>query len=111
MRAYMGDSPYDTALHNCCGINQVGGFIPNNAVADWYEKSDYPELKDLKKMGCGLYVSAFLGSQWRAYKEMCRHHTLLFRTGPHKNKGPDASSEGRNKGVYLCVFKHGKEGK
>jgi hypothetical protein len=111
MRAYMGSSSYDTSIPHCCGINVVGAFEPDNSLSEWKDRDDYPKIKDIQKMGCGVFVSAILPSQWHAYRQLIRHHTLLFRTGPHKNKGPDASIEGKNKGVYLCVFKHGKEGK
>lgn len=111
MRAYMGDNPYDTALNDCCGIYQIGGYVANSDLHAWKDKSEYPEIKDFKTRGCGVFISTLLPSQWRVYRELLRHHTLVSRCGPYKNKGPDASHEGRHKGVYLCVFKFGKESK
>jgi len=112
MRVWMGDSPYDTSIPHCCGVNVAGEFRPDTSFDPrWENEEEVPKIKDIPKMGCGIFISTILPSQWQAYRQLIRHHTLLFRTGPHKNKGPDASSEGRNKGVYLCVFKHGKEGK
>jgi hypothetical protein len=108
MRVYVGDGPYDTSLSNCCGVSEFGGYI-NNGLDNWQCEEEYPKIKDLPQQGCGVWVSTFLGSDWRAYKEMCRYHTCLFRSKPYKNLGPDASRQGREKGVYVCVFKHGKE--
>lgn len=111
MRAYMGDIPYDTSLSNCCGISEIGGYRTNDAIASWENPRDYPEIKDFKTRGCGVFISTLLPSQWRVYRELLKYHTLVSRCGPYKNKGPDASYEGKTKGVYLCVFKFGKESK
>lgn len=94
------------SLSHCCGIPEVGAFTEN--VPSWVGKGEYTEISKFKKFGCGIFVSTFLPSQEKAMLECEEYHTLLFKTGPHKNKGPDASTEGRNEGVYLCVFKFGK---
>jgi len=108
MRVWMGDSPYDTALDNCCGISEVGGFRPD--ALEMYESAEeVPKIKDIVSRGCGIFISTLLPSQRQAYRELCKYHTLIERHGPYKNMGPDASTEGRTKGVYLCVFKFGKD--
>ena len=95
------------SLTHCCGIPEIGGFTEERS--SWRSPTDYTEISKFKKFGCGIFLSTFLPSQEKAMVECEEHHTLLFKTGPHKNKGPDASTEGKEKGVYLCVFKFGKE--
>ena len=95
------------SLTHCCGIPEIGNWRDDRPA--WCGAEEYPTIKNFKKFGCGIFVSTFLPSQEKAMLECEEHHTLLFKTGPHKNKGPDASTEGKEKGVYLCVFKFGKE--
>ena len=104
-------SPYEpVTLPNCCGVPDIGGWMANNAIhRAWMDAEDCPKIKDLRVYGCGIFVATFLPSQRSAMRECSQHHTLLFKTGPHKNKSSSASNEGREKGVYLCVFKFGKE--
>lgn len=110
MRVYTGDNPYDCALNNCCGVSELGNFRKDDGLdKNWETEEDWPKIKDVESRGCGIFISTFLPSQWQAYRQLIKYHTLISRTGPHKNKGRDASIEGRTKGVYLCVFKFGKE--
>jgi len=74
----------------------------------WMDADDCPKIKDLQSYGCGIFTATFLPSQRTAMRECIQHHTLLFKTGPHKNKSSSSTHEGREKGVYLCVFKFGK---
>jgi hypothetical protein len=106
MKAYY-DLKYPTTLDHCCGIPQVGEFTRDKDVCSWREP-DFVKIKDLRSFGCGIFVSTFLPSQAKAMSDCEKYHTLLFKTGPHKNMGPDATYEGREEGVYLCVFKFGK---
>lgn len=108
MRVFLGDSPYETSLSHCCGVFELGNFRANDQLSSWETKEHYPKIEKIESRGCGIFVSTFLPSQQKAMDECEKHHTLLFKTGPHKNEGDDASTEGRNKGVYLCVFKFGK---
>lgn len=109
MRAFLGTSPYDTTISQCCGVREIGSFLTNDGVASWQNEYEYPKIKDIESFGCDIFISTFLPSQSNAMRECEKYHTLLFKTGPHKNKGPDASLEGKTLGVYLCVFKYGKE--
>lgn len=111
-----GNYPIDDSwgpetMHHCCGVPEIGDWQPNNLNSFCYPEQDYPKIKDFKSYGCGIFVSTFLPSQSKAMLECERHHTLLSKTGPHKNTSGSATQEGREKGVYLCVFKFGKEGK
>lgn len=94
-------------LAHCCGLPEIGNFVAKRP--SWVTAEEYPAIKDFKPFGCGIFVSTFLPSQEKAMLECEEHHTLLFKTGPHKNKGPDATEEGKTEGVYLCVFKFGKD--
>lgn len=94
-----------STLSNCCGVPEIGMFVDEKPT--WNE-DEYSAIEKFKSYGCGIFVSTFLPSQETAMAECEAYHTLLFKTGPHKNKGPDASEEGRTEGVYLCVFKFGK---
>lgn len=92
-------------LSNCCGVPEIGSFMDEKP---YWNPEAYSAIEKFKPFGCGIFVSTFLPSQEKAMAECEEYHTLLFKTGPHKNKGPDASEEGRKEGVYLCVFKFGK---
>lgn len=97
------------SLNNCCGIQEIGEFYKDNGVPYWRSNYNTPKIKDISDPGgCGIFVSTFLPSQQKAMDECEKYHTLLFKTGPHLNLGPDASEEGKEEGVYLCVFKYGK---
>lgn len=110
MRVFTGDNSYDCALNHCCGVSELGNFRNDDSInSQWENPKDWPKIKDVKTRGCGVFVSTILPSQWRVYRQLIKYHTLVSRSGPYKNKGPDASSEGRDKGVYLCVFKFGKD--
>lgn len=109
MRVYTGDQSYDCALNHCCGVSEIGNFRADNALSSWEDINCWPKIKDLETRGCGVFITTLLPSQWREYRQLFKYHTLISRSGPYKNMGPDASSEGRNKGVYVCVFKFGKD--
>ena len=110
MRAWIPDDIWDIKVPNCCGILDIGNFHTNDdPEINWSDKDEYPKIKDIPTHGCGIFISTFLPSQRTAMREVQRHHTLLFKTGPHINKYEGASTEGKTKGVYLCVFKYGKE--
>jgi hypothetical protein len=107
MRAWY-DSENPSTLEHCCGVPEIGGFVYNDDKLYYATDGDCPKVKDFEPYGCGIFVSTFLPSQEKAMKECEKYHTLLFKTGPHLNTGPDASTEGKEEGVYLCVFKFGK---
>lgn len=93
-------------LSHCCGVPEIGNFVDKKP---YWNPEEYSDIKKFKSFGCGIFVSTFLPSQEKAMLECEEHHTLLFKTGPHKNKGPEATEEGKTEGVYLCVFKFGKD--
>jgi hypothetical protein len=97
-------------LGYCCGIRELGEFRAD-ADMDCYDLEYYKKIKDIDPHGCGIFVTTYLPSQRQVVRELNRYHTLLFKTGPHKNTSHYSTLEGRNKGVILAVYKYGKDGK
>lgn len=82
------------AFHYCCGVDEVGMFIEDGF-------GGY-QLDKISSSGTGLFISTFINNKpcKKAYKQLCKEHTLLYQSLPKRN----AMSYNE---VFVCVFLHG----
>lgn len=96
-------------LNGCCGVGEMRGFISDK---DAIHDHRYPAIDEFDR---GPYTDIFVCTYTKQQQEdgledaLNDAHTLLYQTDFIINRGPQATEDGRIRGVRTAIYKWGKQ--